>query len=107
MPIGPKHRRCRNCNKLFVPKYQNQFFHSPQCRADYHNNGKTPEARVLAILRRTMKRPEFQKLMRETVKKTVREEFQALAARGAEMQDRNSVSKSISGRPADASSTNP
>jgi len=109
MPKSFGKGRCRNCRRFFDRQYETQVYCSVKCRGDYHNNGKTPQEQMLNRLKRFMKKPEFQKLMRETMRK----EFQALAmalreelADAGLIQRRKSVSKSSPGFPADASSTN-
>lgn len=72
MPIPAKKKRCKNCRKLFEPQYDTQVYCTAKCRADFHNNGKTPEAQMLNRLQRFMKKPAFKTLLREAILKELR-----------------------------------
>ena len=51
---------------------ENQVFHSVECRADFHNNGQTPEAQMLSRLQRFMKKPAFKTMLQEAIRKELR-----------------------------------
>jgi hypothetical protein len=103
--FGGRWGRCKNCKKRFPKTRDDRLYCSDRCKNQYNNYGRTPEAQMVARFKSFMRTQDFKTLMREAVRKTVREEVQALTARGAETQERNSVSKSIPGRPSDTSQT--
>lgn len=41
-PVTPQKRKCKYCEKEFIPRKKWQIFHRSKCRFDYHNDLNAP-----------------------------------------------------------------
>ena len=77
MPFTPVPARCKNCKKRFIKTQEHKVFCTPKCKSNFHNYGKTPLEQVTKRFNAWMRTPEFKELMRDAVRKAVRQELQA------------------------------